>query len=259
MTSDVYPSASCAIIAGSGLYDLEAVAGSYTELVPVATPYSEHPVEVLLYEVNGQALAFLPRHGIGHRLPPHRIPYKANLIALSKLGVKKILAVNAVGSVDPSLSAGTLVVPDQIIDYTWGRDHTYFDNLSALNQHIDFTYPYDEDLRQVLINSLSALDISETSATGTYGCTQGPRLETAAEIQRMKIDGCTLVGQTAMPETALARELDMKLASLCLVVNRGAGLDPAPLAIDDIIRNLSEGMTTITQVLKYALDRLLLR
>jgi 5'-deoxy-5'-methylthioadenosine phosphorylase len=248
MTSGEQQTASLAVIAGSGLYSLEDYLGSSPLTLSVETPYSQQAVEVQLYKTSDKQIAFLPRHGRDHRLPPHRIPYKANLYALRELGVMQILAVNAVGGISNDLEAGSLVIPDQIIDYTWGRDHSYYDDLTALDQHIDFTYPYDDTLRQLMADTLHEMGIPFVKQ-GVYGCTQGPRLETAAEIRRMANDGCTIVGQTTMPETALARELGMQLASLCLVVNRAAGLDEEPLSIEEIIEFLHSGMKTVGQVI----------
>ena len=157
----------------------------------------------------------LNRHGVDHDLNPHQVNYRANMWLLHAAGVRHVVATNTVGGIDASLPVGGLVLPDQLIDYTWGRASTYDDR----RRHVDFTRPYDSALSAQVV-----LAMPEIVRGGTYGCTQGPRLETAAEIRRMARDGCTIVGMTGMPEAVLARELEIAYASVCLVVNPAAGL-----------------------------------
>ena len=167
----------------------------------------------------GQPIIFLPRHGHPPKIPPHSINYQANIQALGDIEVDYIVALNAVGSIDESLGVPSLIIPDQIIDYTHGRLNTFY---QADIKHIDFTFPFDSELRQELIRGVQGgVDLKEN---GVYGCTQGPRLETAAEVRRMRKDGCDVVGMTLMPEASLARELSIPYASICFVVNRGAGI-----------------------------------
>ena len=175
--------------------------------------------------LSGKPIIFLPRHGNPPRIPPHLINYRANIKALWDNGVTNILALNAVGSVDKFIKVPSLIVPNQIIDYTNGREHTFFDDKIS---HIEFTNPFDDELRQKLIEG--AQGSLSLKRSGVYGCTQGPRLETAAEVRRLRKDGCDVVGMTLMPEAALARELEMAYASVCVVVNEGAGIR------DDLIK-----------------------
>jgi 5'-methylthioinosine phosphorylase len=190
---------------------------------------------------NDQAFVFLPRHGAAHTIPPHKVNYRANLWALHQTGIVNVIAVAAVGSMNKEMSPGSLVIPDQIIDYTYGRENTYFENDLSQVTHVDFTEPYCETLREILKRSAEDADI-QAIAGGTYGATQGPRLESAMEIRRMTRDGCDLVGMTGMPEAALARELDLCYACCAVVANWAAGLNNAPITMDEIEKNLIEGM-----------------
>jgi 5'-deoxy-5'-methylthioadenosine phosphorylase len=223
----------------------------------VITPYADEPISISLFRVADSSVAFLPRHGEGHKLVPHKINYRANIWALKELNVTEIIAVNAVGGIHEKLGPSCFAVPDQIIDYTWGRQGTYFeDNLEAVT-HIDFTYPFDEPLRRRLISSVCEIKAQAKPDfgfldLGVYGCTQGPRLETAAEIRKLQQDGCDLVGMTAMPEAALARELNIAYAMLALSVNWGAGLSAGEISMDEIHKVLDEGMGIVARVLANA-------
>ena len=174
---------------------------------------------------------FLNRHGDKHTFLPHEINYRANMWLLRESGAQAVLAVFAVGGIDRALKNGDLVLPSQIIDYTWGRAHTF--SGGATTFHADFTNPFAPDLRQRLAAAADQAG-EEVVQNGVYGCTQGPRLETAAEIDRMERDGCTVVGMTAMPEAALARELALPYAGVCLVVNPAAGRSDLPITVDDM-------------------------
>jgi 5'-methylthioinosine phosphorylase len=239
-----------AIIGGTGLSE-------FTELVNVrihtdiTTKLGKPSGDIVEGELHGQRLLFLPRHGNPHAVPPHLINYRANLLALQQLGADKIIAINAVGGIHANAIAGHISVPHQVIDYTMGREHTFFDGIFKPLDYIDFSYPYDEALRQNLIAVLSerAL-INGFSGEGVYGASQGPRLETIAEIKRLENDGCDLVGMTGMPEAALARELDIPYASLCLVVNPAAGKSVGLIPMDEIRSVLSSGMAEIKTILK---------
>ncbi len=220
-----------AIIGGSGLGSLSALESARE--VNIVTPYGEPSAPLRVGRLNNRDIVFLPRHGENHRLPPHRINYRANVWALHEQGVKNIVAVATVGGIGAGFGTGTLAIPDQIIDYTWGRAATYFDGEGGESavKHIDFTQPYCETLRVRLTRA--AQRAGETvHAGGAYAATQGPRLETAAEITRMARDGADMVGMTGMPEAALARELGLCYATLAVVVNAAAGTGASATGID---------------------------
>lgn len=215
-----------ALIAGSG--GLGLLEGLPVQEVSLETPYGPIPGPVRAGGGAGRRLIGLARHGEPHGLAPHAVNYRANLWLLKDLGAEQVLATYTVGAIDGALKPGDLVLPGQLIDYTWGRAHTYDD---AGQQHVDFTVPYDAGLTDKFAAVAKRLG-SPLVVGGVYGCTQGPRLETAAEIDRMERDGCTLVGMTAMPEAALARELGLALLGICVVVNPAAGRGPDPTRID---------------------------
>ena len=173
---------------------------------------------------------FLQRHGSPAAVPPHRINYRANIAALQAVGATHIVGVNAVGGLHIDLLPGTLVVPDQLVDYTWGREHTFDEGADGHLLHIDFTEPYDAGLREALLAAARRAEL-DCRAAGVHAITQGPRLETAAEVRRLRRDGGDVVGMTGMPEAALAREAGLAYASLCMVVNAAAGLGDAPLTL----------------------------
>jgi len=238
-----------AIIGGTGLTELSELVNPsqqtvHTELgdvVVTKATWCDRPV------------IFLPRHGHPHKVPPHKINYRANILALSQLGVGQILAVNAVGGVSQKMTPNTLCLPNQIIDYTYGREATYFDGEFRPLDHIDFSHPYDEAMRDKLYSVAKSLGIP-CEMGGVYGATQGPRLETAAEVARMARDGCDLVGMTGMPEAALARELSIPYASICLVVNAAAGLTEEAISMDQIRQVLHSGMEQVCGIIKHYLQ-----
>jgi 5'-methylthioinosine phosphorylase len=253
-TSNRPDSGKVAVIGGSGLYSLGL--GALNAIHKVQTPYAEEPVSVEEEKLGDARVLFLPRHGAEHRIAPHRINYRANIRALATLGVDRIIAINAVGGISPGLTAGRLVIPEQIIDYSYGREHTFFNGDQGLDQHVDFSHPYDGALSQLLAAAAKKAK-AEFRLGGVYGCTQGPRLETVAEIRRMQRDGCDMVGMTGMPEAALARELGLRYASLALVVNRAAGLGvDATITADSIKSVLEQGIATVRLVLEFALNDL---
>lgn len=194
---------------------------------------------------------FLNRHGDGHVLLPHEINYRANIWLLKELGVRAIVAVFAVGGIEPSLKDGTLVLPTQIVDYTWGREHTFSTRESLY--HADFSEPFDAGLRARLVDAAQRADVALV-VHGVYGATQGPRFETIAEIDRMARDGCTVVGMTAMPEAGLARELEIPYAGLCMIVNP-AGRGPAVLTVDDMYAAVAEAQPRLLRLLTEFLKR----
>lgn len=246
------PQARVAVIGGSGVYALDAL--RECGAIELSTPFG--PVHSLACGYVGTTrVAFVARHGLDHKLPPHQINYRANIHALSQLGVEKVIALNAVGGIHPDMKPGTVVVPDQLIDYTYGRPHTFADTLSEAVNHIDFTYPFSEPLRMQLLRSLQDSSLAWWDG-GVYGCTQGPRLETAAEISRLERDGCDLVGMTAMPEAALARELGMEYATLCTVVNRAAGKSMEPITMEAVLALLRQSSRILQDVVASCILRL---
>jgi len=245
-----------AIIGGTGLTELSGL--NLEEERSVKTPYQDEPVNILIGEYAQAPVAFLARHGKGHTIPPHLINYRANIWALKQLDIAGVIAVNAVGSLNASMPAQALVVPHQIIDYTWGRDSTYSELGNVV--HIDFTHPYDENLRSALLQAGQNAGL-KVHTHAVYGATQGPRLETAAEIIRMERDGCDIVGMTGMPEACLAREIEIPYASLSLVVNMAAGKQEDEITMEEIEAALLNGMRKVTglisQLLKDQQDALL--
>ncbi len=241
-----------AIIGGSGFYGLTGMGKPRVE--NLATDYSADSVKVEIYDSPAGEVAFIPRHGKSHAIPPHQINYRANIDVLAKIGVRQVLGMNAVGGINADASPGSIIVPTQIIDYTQGRLSTFFEGNIEEVVHIDFTNPFSEDLsRKVLIALYQELEEAEDERTvlkyGTYGCTQGPRLESAAEIQRMKNDGCDIVGMTAMPEVSLACEKSMEYCMLALSVNWAAGLVPGTITMDEIKAVLAEGADRLQAVI----------
>jgi 5'-deoxy-5'-methylthioadenosine phosphorylase len=237
-----------AIIGGSGLAKLAGLDEVRREVV--RTPYGDPSSPVVFGKLDGTPIVFLARHGHGHTLAPHVINYRANLWALQQVGASEILAVATVGGILPELGPGTLAVPDQLVDYTYGRRHTFFDGPDEPVTHVDFTHPYHDPLRQRLLSKARLLQLPVVEG-GTYGCTQGPRLESAGEIRRMARDGCTLVGMTGMPEAALARELALPYATLAVVANHAAGVGSSSQSISmpDIGKVLDATMARVRVLL----------
>jgi 5'-methylthioinosine phosphorylase len=218
-----------AVIGGTHLTRLAILESPRVE--KVTTPFGETSGPISIGSCAGAELAFMPRHGDPHALAPHKINYRANMWALKELGARHVVAIATSGGIRLEYGPGVLVVPDQIIDYTHGRDDTYFDGTSGEPvKHIDFTEPYSHAVRRRILDTAKAAG-EEAQDGGCYGCFNGPRLETAAEIRRLARDGCDLVGQTGMPEAALARELGLEYAALCPIVNHAAGLGDSKKAI----------------------------
>lgn len=209
-----------AIIGGSGLAKLSALGRTRRQVM--RTPYGEPSGALTFGELAGREVVFLARHGYGHTIAPHEVNYRANIWALKELKVDGVFSVASVGGIRPDLGPGMLVVPDQIIDYTHSRKSTFFEGADAPVTHIDFTRPYAERMRQLLLAAASCCREGVVDG-GVYACTQGPRLETAAEIERIARDGGDMVGMTGMPEASLAREAGLDYAALCVVVNHAAG------------------------------------
>lgn len=237
-----------AVIGGSGLESWPGLA--VTGERRATTVFGEPSAPLVLGEIEGREVVFLSRHGPEHEVAPHRINYRANLRALRDAGVERICAAAAVGGIAPGLGPGTVVVPDQIIDYTVTRDRTFFEEGRVV--HVDLTHPYTPALRNRLLRGASAAGVAVHDG-GTYGVTEGPRFETAAEIDRMERDGCTVVGMTAMPEAALARELGMEYAACAVVSNAAAGRGPAEITMEEVYENLEGGMRKVRRIVAAAL------
>ncbi len=243
-----------AVIGGSGFDQLPGLV--VRQQKSVSTPYGEPSAMLGIGEFRGLELVFLPRHGAAHSLPPHKINYRANLYALKHLGVREVIGLAAVGGITPEHAPGSIAVPAQVIDYTWGRKHTYYDGENIQNEyasgqsmHIDFSRPYNEYLRSRLIRAAekSAIDYQPH---GVYAVTQGPRLETAAEIDRLEMDGADLVGMTTMPEAALAKELDLPYACVALVVNAAAGRGGGDLTMGTMYAHLAVATDKVQSLLQ---------
>lgn len=241
-----------AIIGGSGLDQLPGLALDREEFVE--TPYGEPSAPLQYGRYADTPVIFLARHGTRHTLPPHAINYRANLWALQAAGVSSVIAVAAVGGIRADMTPGCIAVPDQIIDYSWGRAHSFHDGGAAELAHVEFDPPYDEALRRQLLDAASAAGVA-CVADGTYACTQGPRLETAAEVRRLQRDGCDVVGMTGMPEAVLARELGMAYACIAVSVNWAAGLGESGQGIHAQIEVAMRAGMDKTQVLLQAVLR----
>lgn len=247
-----------AIIGGTGLTELDGLEVTGERVID--TPWGEPSGPVLEGSLSGQSVLFLARHGHPHRIPPHQVNYRANLWALKQAGASVVVGVNAVGGIPPEMGPATVVVPDQIIDYTWGRGHTFFEEVpegASLETvtHIDFTWPYAERVRQSLILA-AARRQQPVVGYGVYAATQGPRLETAAEVRRLEQDGCHLIGMTGMPEAALAAEIGLEYACLALVVNWAAGKSDHIITMDEIQEAIDRGMSGVRSILEASIPEL---
>ena len=235
-----------AVIGGSGfsaMQGLDVLGDEHPD-----TPYGPSSAPVMRGLVGGREILFLPRHGNGHRIPPHRINYRANIWALKDCGAERVVALAAVGGISSSFGPRVLAVPDHIIDYTHGREHSFYDGWESEVVHIDFTRPYCEEMRLALLKAAKDLGLDVVGG-GTYGATQGPRLETAAEVLRLERDGCDLVGMTGMPEAALAREAGLCYASLAFVVNWAAGKAAGEIEMNEIKANITACSVGIERIL----------
>ncbi len=238
-----------AVIGGSGLSQLAIL--EVTERKVVRTPYGEPSGPLTFGRIHGRPIVFLARHGYGHSIPPHEVNYRANLWALNEEGVDGIVSVASVGGIRRDCGPGTLLVPSQIIDYTWGRAATFFEGTGAPVTHIDFTQPYAAELRARILSAARACG-EKIIDGGVYAATQGPRLETSAEINRLERDGAEVVGMTGMPEAALARELELDYAAISVVANYAAGRGESKEAIpmERIQQVLDEAMGRVRRVIE---------
>lgn len=237
-----------AIIGGSGLTQLSSLDVSHREVV--RTPYGEPSGALLFGRVQQFPVVFLARHGYGHTIPPHRVNYRANIWALKSAKVSRIVSVSSVGGIRADLVPGTLVVPHQIVDYTWGRRATFHEGLEEAVVHIDFTEPYDGALRAKLLQAARTQG-EDLKDGAVYGAVQGPRLETAAEITRLERDGVDIVGMTGMPEAALAREVGIAYAAIAPVANFAAGRGDSQHAVrfDTIEAVLQDAMGRVRRII----------
>ena len=235
-----------AIIGGSGLSRMENLDIERREVVK--TPYGTPSSALTFGRCSGKQTIFLARHGDEHNILPHRVNYCANLAALKQAGATHVVAVCAVGGISGNMPPGRIVIPDQIIDYTCSRRHTIYEEHRDNAAHIDFTEPYCASLRSQLIAATGKAGI-DIATTATYGATQGPRLETTAEINRLEKDGCHIVGMTGMPEASIARELELCYAVIAVSVNHAAGRGDGPIEMQEIEDNLSAGMGQVREIL----------
>lgn len=233
------------IIAGSGIRELGCEEVLATKRVE--TPYGEPSDIYRVCNISGIEIVFLPRHGIPHRIPPHKINYRANLWGFRSLGVKKIISINAVGGIKEGLKPGDILLPDQVIDMTHGRESTFFDREEVV--HIDFTEPFCSGLRDLLCCAGERAEIPLVRS-GTYLCTNGPRLETRAEILYFSKIGADVVGMTLMPEASLARELEICLASISVITNYAAGISKGRLTTTEVIETMKSTIQRIKTLLR---------
>ncbi|MGQ0546139.1 MAG: S-methyl-5'-thioinosine phosphorylase [Betaproteobacteria bacterium] len=238
-----------AIIGGSGLSKLGNM--EVTQRRVARTPYGEPSGALTLGRIGGAGVIFLARHGYGHAIAPHEVNYRANLWALKDAGALSVISVASVGGIRPEFAPGKLAVPHQIIDYTWGRRSTYFEGQGAPVNHIDFTEPYSQAMRARILKAAQAAG-EPVIERGVYAATQGPRLETAAEITRLERDGADLVGMTGMPEAALAREISLEYAAIAVVANYAAGRSESEHAVplDRIGAVLEEAMGRVRRIIE---------
>ena len=241
-----------AVIGGTGLYQLAAL--SDVETLADRTIYGNPSAPVRVGSIAGKRVAFLARHGEGHSLPPHQVNYRANLRRLKDIGATKVLAINAVGGITEHYAPRVIGCPDQIIDYTWGRISTICEEPGSDVLHVDFTEPYSETLRRDVLSAAKRISLPMVDG-GCYGATQGPRLESRAEIARLRRDGCDLVGMTGMPETSLAREMGLEYACLALVANWAAGCgDAGEITMDEVLANVAAATARLPQLLEAMLS-----
>lgn len=245
-----------AVIGGTGVYALAQLDEVRTH--EVETPYGAPSGPVRIGRMGGRTVAFLARHGEGHSVPPHRINYRANLAALQLLGARRVLALNTVGGITERFGPRVLACPDQLIDYTWGRISTLCEEPGTEVLHVDFGEPYTASLRRAALQAAAEAGVPLVDG-GCYGATQGPRLETRAEIARMRRDGCDLVGMTGMPEAGLARELGLDYACLAIVANWAAGAGPQVdevITLQDVLDNVAAASSHLPALLRGLLERL---
>ena len=238
-----------AIIGGSGLTKLANL--EVSRRLAARTPYGDPSGAITCGKIGKSDVLFLARHGYGHTIPPHEVNYRANLWALKDAGADSVVSVASVGGIRNDIWPGTIVLPHQVIDYTWGRASTFFEGPGAPVNHIDFTEPYSRELRARLMSAAASAG-ERIMDGGVYAATQGPRLETAAEINRLERDGADIVGMTGMPEAALAREIGLQYAAIAVVANYAAGRGESQSAVplDRIGAVLEEAMGRVRRIIE---------
>ena len=239
------------LIGGTGLNAFEDRWGT----LDIETPYGAPAAALRVVESDAMRILFLPRHGDPHRFPPHAVNYRANLWALREAGAERVLAVSAVGGLHAPFGPAALALPDQLIDYSWGREHTFSDSADVPLVHVDFTRPYEGPLRRALLGAAAAAGIAVIDG-GCIGVFQGPRLESAAEIERARRDGCDMAGMTSLPEAGLARELGLDYAGVAVVSNWAAGVVGEHISEDDIAATLREPMGRVRTLVAALADHL---
>ncbi len=233
------------IIGGTGVYEIVTM-GEEIDKKILKTPYGHSP-EVSIFKLHGKKVAFMPRHAKGHSNPPHMVNYRANVYAMKKLGVDRIIATNAVGSLERSVKPGDFVVPHDFLDFTKLRNGTFYDERTV---HVDVTEPYCSEMRNIITSSGKVVE------GGVYVCTEGPRFETPAEIQMFRMLGGTIVGMTGMPEAVLARELEMCYASICTVSNYAASISPNNLTIDEVFEIMDSKKHDLVGLMDTAISKM---
>jgi 5'-methylthioinosine phosphorylase len=236
------------IIGGTGMDQW----GEPEQVFDVETPYGPASSPLQQFSAGNARILFLARHGLAHNIPPHAVNYRANCWAMKELGVDHLLGVNAVGAIRAGIRESDLVLPDQIIDYTWGREHTISDSADVPLIHADFEFPYEGELRRMLVNAAAGSGVHIHDGA-THGVAQGPRFESAAEVVRMQRDGCDVVGMTAMPEVGIARELGHDFAGLCVISNIASGLSDEPVNHQDILVVLKTAMDNARKLIREVL------
>lgn len=242
-----------AIIGGSGLTQLANLRITHRQVI--RTPYGEPSGPLTFGKIRDRDVAFLARHGYGHTIPPHLVNYRANIWALHSQKVKRVVSVASVGGIRSDLTPGEIAFPDQIIDYTYGRKHTFFDATDRSVTHVDFTRPYSEKLRQKCLQAAQAAR-EHFVGGGVYAASQGPRLETAVEINRMERDGAHMVGMTGMPEAALAREIGLEYATIAVVANfaAGRGTSAKAISLEQAHGVLEQAMGRVRNILEHLVE-----
>ena len=237
------------VIGGSGLYDMPGL--TITDHKKIVTPFGDPSDTHIIGDFSGREVVFLPRHGSPHRIPPHKINNKANIYGFKELGAERVIAVSAVGGISPEMKPGTIVIPDQIIDMTKGRESTFYDGDEVV--HIDFTEPYCPELRGSILKAgeKSGIDLKKS---GTYICVNGPRLETKAEINFFSSIGADVVGMTAMPEASLAREAELCFVCIAVVTNYAAGITEKRLTVTEVVETMRETTKKVRRLLKEAFN-----
>jgi 5'-methylthioadenosine phosphorylase len=232
------------IISGSGLYELKGL--KVKESLDIDTPYGNPSGPIMKCEYEGRAVNFLPRHGRDHSIPPHKVNYRANIWALKELGVQRIISVSAVGGINKDYTPGSIVIGDQIMDFTKNRVNTFFDSSDVV--HVDFTYPFCEDMRKIITDISKKIEMDVTGK-GTYIAVEGPRLETASEIGHYRSAGADIVGMTGMPEAVLAREAEICYAGIYVVTNYAAGIKEGKLTTDEVVETMKGSADRIKKLL----------